>query len=99
MYLRVPGQEREHHMAQAARACPLSVWDRTSVWWDTWARVTSLLSFRRHCPPSPPQLCEMRKPVAWSAEVTQVAAMDPAQCPSEDATRPSETSLDGGDIW
>ena len=57
--------------------------------------IPCLLSFRRHCPQCPPQLCEERSQ-GLECWVTQVAAMDPAQCPSQGATGSSETSPDCG---
>ena len=71
---------------------------RTSMMWDPCPCILCLLSFRRHCPQCSPQLCEERSQ-GLECWVTQVAAMDPAQCPSEGATGSSETSPDHGDIW
>ena len=71
---------------------------RTSMMWDPCPWIPCFLSFRRHCPQCPPQLCEERSQ-GLECWVTQVAAMDPAQCPSEGATGSSETSPDHGDIW
>ena len=71
---------------------------RISMWWDPCPWIPCLLSFRRHCPPCRLQLCEERSQ-GLECWVTQVAAINPAKCPSKGATGSSEMSPNRGDIW
>ena len=91
-----PGHEGEQHKSQAAHAGSLS-------------GAAGLLcgespAHRSHasCPSEdtvPNALhSSVRRGVGLECQVTQVAAMYPAQCPFKGATESSETSLDGGDI-
>ena len=93
----VPGQEGEHPKAQAAHAGSLSLAEGL-LCGGTPVRVS-----HASCPSedtAPSALCSSvrRRVRAWSAEL-QVAARDPAWCPSKGSTGSSETSPDCGDIW